>query len=606
MALSYDELLKAAEDPNYIDAAKKQAESLAPIRKGLGTISPKSLLGQAAALGQYGQGGLMDAAGFTSALFNFPELSADFKEAADDFYEKGKSYGEDYGQGFYKIPEIINDSDLNEQLMALVPTAGFEGGVEQEMSTEEAMMGMPGPAGLSNAQAVQEAIIGATPAFEKSGRGDAPVKEEKFFTGEGKPKPGEMMDTDFLNTFEEALLDTGRAKGDTVTPETKEDLLEKYKKEFYEATGLDSSGKVDKSAALMALGLSLMQNKAGKGFNVGKMLSAVGEAGEKALPALEKAISTAKAEGVAAGKYALSQIEKDEASAAASRNSHLKHLREMELEHLKADLESRSKVADGPKTENFYTKEYTVGAKPLKIRMMSIVEKNKETGTSEIVTKFQSPSTEVAEVSTRYANASAGYGLAEELKSVLNVLNNQSATSGGQVFKLLSDRGKNLVNLLGITSDNVLFDESTYQYLIDEGQGDLAKKYKENPTTLENKAQVAQDALMARFKRFMTQETGNGISVYDSEAAKVLTGKISLGQNLNKNLEYIDELQGLFGNSVDTLDDVIMNFYDRDYYQSDKEYEKTIKKLNTSMNSVYAPLQINQNSNQNQIIDVSE
>ena len=104
----------------------------------------------------------------------------------------------------------------------------------------------------------------------------------------------------------------------------------------------------------------------------------------------------------------------------------------------------------------------------------------------------------------------------------------------------------------------------------------------------------------------MTQETGNGISVYDSEAAKVLTGKISLGQNLNKNLEYIDELQGLFGNSVDTLDDVIMNFYDRDYYQSDKEYEKTIKKLNTSMNSVYAPLQINQNSNQNQIIDVSE
>ena len=170
----------------------------------------------------------------------------------------------------------------------------------------------------------------------------------------------------------------------------------------------------------------------------------------------------------------------------------------------------------------------------------------------------------------------------------------------------MSDRGKNLINVLGITSDNILFDEDTYQYLIDEGQEDLAKKYKQNPTTLENKAQVAQDALMARFKRFMTQETGNGISVYDSEAAKVLTGKISLGQNLNKNLKYIDELQGLFGNSVDTLDDVIMNFYDRDYYQSDKEYEKTIKKLNTSMNSVYAPLQINQNSNENQIIDVSE
>lgn len=32
-----------------------------------------------------------------------------------------------------------------------------------------------------------------------------------------------------------------------------------------------------------------MQNRAGKGFNVGRMLSAVGKAGSAALPALEKA-----------------------------------------------------------------------------------------------------------------------------------------------------------------------------------------------------------------------------------------------------------------------------------------------------------------------------
>ena len=32
-----------------------------------------------------------------------------------------------------------------------------------------------------------------------------------------------------------------------------------------------------------------MQNKAGKGFNVSKMLGAVGEAGEKAMPAFQKA-----------------------------------------------------------------------------------------------------------------------------------------------------------------------------------------------------------------------------------------------------------------------------------------------------------------------------
>ena len=39
-----------------------------------------------------------------------------------------------------------------------------------------------------------------------------------------------------------------------------------------------------KSSAMTAFGLALMQNKAGKGFNVGNMLSSVGEAGEKALP----------------------------------------------------------------------------------------------------------------------------------------------------------------------------------------------------------------------------------------------------------------------------------------------------------------------------------
>ena len=618
--LSIEDLIQLAEKPidQYRADSAAASKRYEPYREGLGSFS--QFLDRGLALPFYAgkqiSGGISDALGFGSEFFGKDKLAANFRRSADidqsdasALLNKGLTGSiTDGASNIFSGPEAgIDDSLINERFIDFVPTAGFEGELAQEMSTEEKMMGMPAPiGGMSNAERVQAALFGATPAFEKSGRGEAPVKEEKFFTGEGKPKPGEMMDTDFLNTFEEALLDTGRAKGDTVTPATQEELLAKYKKEFYDATGLDSSGKVDKSAALMALGLSLMQNKAGKGFNVGKMLSAVGEAGEKALPALEKAISTAKAEGVAAGKYALSQIEKDEASAAASRNSHLKHLREMQLEHLKADLESQSKIADGPKTENFYTKEYTVGAKPLKIRYMSVVEKNQQTGTSEIVTKFQSPSTEVAEVSTRYSNASAGYGLAEELKSVLNALNAQSSTSGGQVFKLLSDRGKNLINVLGITSDNILFDEDTYQYLIDEGQEDLAKKYKQNPTTLENKAQVAQDALMARFKRFMTQETGNGISVYDSEAAKVLTGKISLGQNLNKNLKYIDELQGLFGNSVDTLDDVIMNFYDRDYYQSDKEYEKTIKKLNTSMNSVYAPLQINQNSNENQIIDVSE
>lgn len=101
-------------------------------------------------------------------------------------------------------------------------------------------------------------------------------------------------------------------------PGTREMSLDDYKKEFAEATGIDISGKVDKSSALMAFGLALMQNRAGKGFNVGRMLSSVGKAGEVALPALEKAKTQARNDAIAAGKYALETRASDRAIDAAN------------------------------------------------------------------------------------------------------------------------------------------------------------------------------------------------------------------------------------------------------------------------------------------------
>ena len=66
------------------------------------------------------------------------------------------------------------------------------------------------------------------------------------------------------------------------------------KKEFSDATGIDISGQPDNSAALTAFGLALMQNKAGKGFNVGELLSETGKAGEKALPLMAQARKEAR------------------------------------------------------------------------------------------------------------------------------------------------------------------------------------------------------------------------------------------------------------------------------------------------------------------------
>ena len=98
-------------------------------------------------------------------------------------------------------------------------------------------------------------------------------------------------------------------------PGVKPEGYDQYIKEFQDATGLDVSGQPDKSTALMAFGLALMQNKAGSGFDVGEMLSAVGSAGEKALPELTAARKEARAIRAKAGEYALGRKKEDQAAA---------------------------------------------------------------------------------------------------------------------------------------------------------------------------------------------------------------------------------------------------------------------------------------------------
>ena len=88
-----------------------------------------------------------------------------------------------------------------------------------------------------------------------------------------------------------------------------------YLNEFGEATGLDISGDPDTKQALMSFGLALMQNRAGKGFNLSNILKATGEAGEAAMPDFRKAVDEAKAIRAKAGSYALSESKKDKEKA---------------------------------------------------------------------------------------------------------------------------------------------------------------------------------------------------------------------------------------------------------------------------------------------------
>jgi len=103
-----------------------------------------------------------------------------------------------------------------------------------------------------------------------------------------------------------------------VEPQT----YDEYIKEFGDATGLDMSGEPDTKQALMSFGLALMQNRAGKGFDVSKILSSVGEAGETAMPDFRKAVAESKAVRAKAGEYALGRTKEDK-NAAMNRKSYM-------------------------------------------------------------------------------------------------------------------------------------------------------------------------------------------------------------------------------------------------------------------------------------------
>lgn len=202
-------------------------------------------------------------------------------------------------------------------------------GIESELSPfrEQARrMGQTVPEMASDADETQKQIeelskttsdietpAGASTTTQGNTLGQPSVEEQQT---DGQQTTEQQTTDDVVNPFEE-ILKQAMDNVASIRGEEPKKLLEDYKQEFADATGVDISGKVDKSQALMALGLSLMQNKAGRNFNVSNALSALGEAGQKAMPELAKAKSEAKAGKLAAGKFALSRLSADEQAKAA-------------------------------------------------------------------------------------------------------------------------------------------------------------------------------------------------------------------------------------------------------------------------------------------------
>jgi len=362
---------------------------------------------------------------------------------------------------------------------------------------------------------------------------------------------GKIGTTALDKAFVAALQDVEEARGDTPPKgESREDALARYKKEFEEATGIDASGKVDKSKALMAFGLALMQNKAGRGFNVGKMLASVGEAGQAAMPALEKAEERASAAKLAAGKYALQQIKADEDASAAVAASNLAHRRAIELENLKTlnkiiekTEEAKLEGKEFKMPESIYNSKIEIGGKTLEIR------KGLSPTTGRPI--YVDATGDAKKVAQAYNRTMDGLNSINQMRSILGLMEEAKNNPGGIAADRFLDRAKGVLSSMGIGDADAFFTD--IDRLVESGE--LPEEFR--GMSLETSTDTIRKALLLRFKRFMSQETGNGISNVDFEALNAASGKLGLFENINNARGALAELEILFTDSLDVLDPLI-------------------------------------------------
>jgi len=325
------------------------------------------------ATGAYGA--LSDVTGFGADLFGLDDLAGSLYDVADKHYDKAGKFYDDFSNTYTgdeyanigidtdrfndlvpELPEHIKnelsgrgpfDSPHRRAMAAskraeaesdeylTVPT-GDELDELQELSDIEKLISFaqgPKDRGALGRQKRASAQARADQAIDKKMNADAaaPTAEQMFKAG---------MD-DFLAGI--------RGAGPNVP---KERSLEDYKKEFADATGLDISGDVDKSQALMAFGLALMQNKA-KGKGIGGMLDALGSAGTAAMPALSEARKEARANAAAAGKYALEMRSADQAKREAAAEKSLQRQAYYVLPRAKSTAEHVANIIDGAGSREF-------------------------------------------------------------------------------------------------------------------------------------------------------------------------------------------------------------------------------------------------------------
>jgi|21_taG_2_1085346.scaffolds.fasta_scaffold03827_5 hypothetical protein len=557
-----------------IEAARKKAAAEARADVKFGQNFGNRLAGYNEGLENYLKGGLGDLIGNVSGFFGDEDTAARLAFESDELYRRGGEFfdkGLAGGQKYLDESSIpitpqersARESALAEQLVKKAQAA------ENTQAGEFAGMGTPlvdpMASGLDveyqaeNARQLQEKIAAIA---AKGGKGRGSTNEQigerdafnqvldmkaKKEAAKNDPMGDYSGEEPTVDLFMQAMADGNVAQGkEQPKAESREDLLEKYKQEFADATGIDISGKPDTSQALMAMGLSMMQNRAGKGFNVGRMLSAVGEAGEKAMPYVTKAASEAKAATAAAGKYALQKITNNENAEKAVAAATLKAQREFALELMK--LDNAREVA-----------AINSSGKANKIENVSKLQPlGKDGGVTFSIgnvrgeSKFANAAADVGSVTRAWDKYSRGQAILQEMKTSLDKIESADSTALDGIYEsVISSLDK-----LGISDAKKVFEE---------GVGPRAS------------FNINRQSMINGFKRLLLQESQ--VSDLDLRTMTASFGNADIWSSIPASQMAIDNMMVYFGGKKKTLEHPLTIFSDRDFYTSDAEFDKVMKHL---------------------------
>ena len=391
---------------------------------------------------------------------------------------------------------------------------------------------------------------------------------------EEEPKSKYQENQDSLQAlFTTAMEEQKQLFGD-LSDDTGEKSIEDYKAQFQKATGIDVSGEPDNKMALMSLGLSLMQNKAGKGFDLSKILGSVGEAGQAAMPAFERARQEAKQGQLAAGKFALQQTKADKdaiKSANTERAKYLRGRRDVILDRIAETATDQQKAYTKFKFDEAieFLKAGKKSNKYNQIKTRKLIQGNDvlkvDIGYQGTTPMYANPTDNVRAIVGERKKIYRSLGRIDKLSGIItDMYNDSKGNIGGTAGQIVFDKTIGALSALGITDADAWF--------------------KTNGVSRNSQAETILRLLVQENKRFILKESGNGVSNLDKKDLEDAFGKIVWTNNLQENLNNLRQIKSLFDAPLSTLDSTLDGFItEKDKYQSTDLYNDTVSIINDGL-----------------------